>query len=87
MVAARAQKQEELQGGGKSGSLKVSSLLLLLSYFLHFASRWRQKWELEGKLPSYISSSCCEEDKNDNNIIVSSLSFSIILQVLENYNE
>jgi len=26
--------QEELKGSGKSGSLKVSSLLLLLSYFL-----------------------------------------------------
>jgi len=36
VVVAKAQKQEELQGGGKSGSLKVSSLLLLLSYFLHF---------------------------------------------------
>jgi hypothetical protein len=36
VVAARAQKLEELQGGGRSGSLKVSSLLLLLFYFLYF---------------------------------------------------
>jgi len=36
VVVAKAGKQEELHCGGKSGSLKVSSLLLFLSYFCIF---------------------------------------------------
>ncbi len=36
VMAEGARKQEELQGGGKSGSLKVSSFLLLLFLFFAF---------------------------------------------------
>ncbi len=35
MVAIGVRKQEELQGLRRSGTVKVSSFLLLLYYFLH----------------------------------------------------
>ncbi len=57
-------QQEELQGGGKSGNLKVSSVLFLLSYFLNYFvfSSYR--------FPSPpFSFFCCEED-NDAIVIL-----------------
>lgn len=63
-MAARAGKQKELQGGGKSGNLKVSSLLFFLSYFLNsfvFSSY---------KFPSPPFSFFCCEENNDGIIVV-----------------
>ncbi len=65
VVAAREQKLEELQGGGRSGSLKVSSLLLL-SYFLHsFVAR---KMTTMSPSSSFVSS--CYKEKDDNNVVI-----------------
>jgi hypothetical protein len=59
--ATRARKQEELQGGGKNGSLKISTLLFFLYYFLH----------------SSIFSSCCKENDDSVIIIFFFYYFSL----------
>jgi len=59
--AIGARKQEELQGGGKNGSLKISTLLLFLYYFLH----------------SSIFSSCCKENDDSVIIIFFFYYFSL----------
>ncbi len=58
-------QQEKLQGGGRSGSLKVSSLLLLLSYF--FVAK---KMITMSLLSSFISFHYYEEENNNNTIVV-----------------
>ncbi len=67
MVAIGAWKQEELQGGGKSGTLKVSSLLLLLFLFLHFFVM--KKMAMMSLSSSFVSSSCFKEE-DDNGVLV-----------------
>jgi hypothetical protein len=61
VVVAGARTPEDLQGGGRSGSLKVRSLLLLLIFAFFFVAK---KMTTMSSSSSFVSSCCEEEDDN-----------------------